>query len=150
MPVKTAPSSTSFSGEGLFVVAPWEVESVWAVAWPLLGPAVAESGGRWDEAAVKARLLKGDQHLWTWWSSRGALACAVVSEVNRYPTGLQVCDLWFCGGHGLSEWCGPMLAAIEAWARRIGCHRIMVSGRVGWERVLPGFERTGIVLEKEL
>jgi hypothetical protein len=39
---------------------------------------------------------------------------------------------------------------IEAWAASLGCTRMRVTGRRGWQRVLKGFEQTGVILEKDL
>jgi hypothetical protein len=39
---------------------------------------------------------------------------------------------------------------IESWARTMGCYAIEIVGREGWQRVLPDYKRTAVVLEKPL
>lgn len=61
--------------------------------------------------------------------------CEIVAAVGRQSKSGQLEEVY---------------AAIEKWAREIGCIRIRVIGRKGWLRKFPEFTQTGIVIEKEL
>lgn len=80
------------------------------------------------------------------------IAGVVVTEVFTTPRGQQ-CRIWAAvGTHENSAKDETLLlyAAIEKWAREIGCVAIEIWGRKGWLRWLPGYRQTAVVLEKEL
>lgn len=49
-----------------------------------------------------------------------------------------------------SESIDVTLAAIERWAKSIGCERVRLAGRKGWKRRLPNYEPIAVTLEKVL
>lgn len=62
-----------------------------------------------------------------------------------------ICWLWV--GCGTESWKGQFergIYEIERWAKSIGCNRLKIRGRVGWERKLAGFKRTAVIIEKEI
>lgn len=120
----------------------------WHVVWPLIAPAVAVSGGRYTQEMVQAGLASGKSMLWAWFAD-GGMKAAVITEINDHPS-VRICDLLFCGGREMPTWLTPMLEAIEDHARGLGCSRMAVVGRAGWERMLPGYRRTMVVCEKDL
>lgn len=72
---------------------------------------------------------------------------AVVTELLEYPN-LLACRVWLAGGD-LYE-IRSYLPALDNYARSMGCERIEVDGRRGWQKVLDGYELTRVVLTKEL
>lgn len=60
------------------------------------------------------------------------------------------CEICGAVGSATKDEIRETYAAIERWAREIGCTHMKVNGRKGWLRVLDGFKQTGIQAEKEL
>lgn len=74
----------------------------------------------------------------------------VLTEVYETPRGRMLCA-WAAAGNGNSlETITHAYDAIERWAREIGCVSVEIRGRKGWKKVLPGFNETGVILEKSL
>lgn len=90
----------------------------------------------------------GHKQLWMT-EADGVVRAVVVTQV--YPT-LKgpICCVWAaCGDSGIESLLA-VLAEIEKWARSMNCVALEIRGRKGWKRVLPEFEQTGILLEKNL
>ena len=81
------------------------------------------------------------------WPSNNAV---VVTEIVVYP---QLKDLhFFLAGGNLDE-LKAMRPIIEDWGRSIGCTRVSLAGRKGWERTFlkdEGYRPNWFVLSKEL
>ena len=81
------------------------------------------------------------------WPSNNAV---VVTEIVVYP---QLKDLhYFLAGGNLDE-IKAMRPVIEDWGRSIGCTRVSLAGRKGWERTFlkdEGYKPKWFVLSKEL
>jgi hypothetical protein len=75
---------------------------------------------------------------------------AIVTEVIVYP---QSKDLhFFLAGGNLDE-LKDMTPEIERWGRSVGCTRVTLAGRRGWERTFlkdQGYEPKWLILSKEL
>lgn len=93
-------------------------------------------------------IASGSKQLWMTEADSQVMA-VVVTHVYATQRG-KVCGVCAaCGNSGI-EALLSVLAEIEKWARSIDCVAIEVRGRKGWLRVLPEFEQTGIILEKDL
>ena len=57
--------------------------------------------------------------------------------------------IWIAAGEGI-EHAPSVLEPIEAWFKSMGCSRVEISGRKGWERILPDYDFKAVVLVKEL
>lgn len=81
------------------------------------------------------------------WPSNNAV---VVTEIVVYP---QLKDLhYFLAGGNLDE-LKAMRPIIEAWGKEVGCTRVSLAGRKGWERTFlkdEGYRPNWFVLSKEL
>jgi hypothetical protein len=94
------------------------------------------------ERAVRAMVRQGLAQRWQ--ASDGSV---IVSQLRSEPGG-DVCDLWLAEGT-----LAPLLELHEevcAWARDQGCRKMRIIGRPGWQKVLSGYDQTGVVLEREL
>lgn len=110
--------------------------------WPWLKAAIAHGGDTHRKRHLRERIADGRAQLWTWPDA------AAVTELITYDTGMRDCRWWLAGGNMKTLINGQ--AEIEAWARRQGCHRVTITGRKGWERVLPEYKPQFTVLTKEL
>lgn len=81
------------------------------------------------------------------WPSNNAV---VVTEIVVYP---QLKDLhFFLAGGNLDE-LKAMRPIIENWGKSVGCTRVSLAGRKGWERTFlkdEGYKPNWFVLSKEL
>src|SRR3954469_2976868 len=111
-------------------------------AW---GPAIARVLARWPEqsvADVLQAVADGTAQLFAV-NGDGVIVTRLVQEPGRL-----VCLVWLASGD-----LEPLLERyvdIEAWAAREGAVAMRIQGRAGWLRVLPGFRKAGVILEKEL
>jgi hypothetical protein len=75
---------------------------------------------------------------------------AVVTEIIVYP---QLKDLhYFLAGGDLDE-LKMMRPLIESWGKSIGCTRVSLAGRPGWQKTFlkdEGYEPKWFILSKEL
>ena len=116
--------------------------------WHHVAPYIARGMTGLDTLeGVKTAIEQRQAQLWAVWEGQRCLA-ALVTKITDHDKG-RVCTIAHCGGIELCSW-REHLNVLEAWAREKGCCRIDIVGRKGWERVLPGFEQTGVVLEKKL
>ena len=116
-------------------------------AWAFLQPAAARTG-HYTEESVRGALLIGEFQLWC--AFRGeTMVATCLTETARFPAGMR-CEVVLCGGTDLHEWLKPCLAVIEAWAKEMGCERMRIEGRPGWERALPDYDKRSVVLVKDL
>lgn len=58
--------------------------------------------------------------------------------------------IWIGVGLNARQWCGTAEREISAFAREIGCNRLLIEGRKGWRRILPHWTQIGDDLELPL
>ena len=106
--------------------------------------ALEYSGGTHTLDDIAAGIMSNRFQLWPGQSS------AVVTEIIVYP---QLKDLhFFLAGGDLDE-LKHMRPHIEAWGKSVGCTRVTLAGRKGWERTFlkdEGYEPQWFILSKEL
>ena len=106
--------------------------------------ALEYSGGTHSFDDIAAGVLASKFQLWPNHNS------AVVTEIVVYP---NVKNLhYFLAGGNLDE-LKMMRPHIEAWGKSIGCTRVTLAGRKGWERTFlkdEGYTPQWFVLSKEL
>lgn len=86
-----------------------------------------------------------------WVAHDGQKAQAVaVTEIVSYPTGLLACGCVLMAGENAKEWLPAMKQELEAYAAARGCALSEMGGRKGWQRLLPDYQWTGVLLEKNL
>jgi len=106
--------------------------------------ALEYSGGTHSFDDIAAGVLAKKFQLWPNHNS------AVVTEIVVYPKTKNL--HFFLAGGNLDE-LKMMRPYIEAWGKSIGCTRVTLAGRKGWERTFlkdEGYEPQWFVLSKEL
>ncbi len=101
-----------------------------------------ERTGLSDFADVEKDVLEGRQLLWLVISDK--IEAAGTTHLSR-----GVCTITACGGHLMDRWVS-LHKRIEKYAKDEGCRAVRIYGRPGWERVLDGYRREFVVLEKAL
>lgn len=81
------------------------------------------------------------------WAGKNA---AAVTEVREYPEA-RVINLLHAGGD-MGSLVNELLPVLYKFGADVGCTRLMILGRKGWERVLKteGYEHAATVLTKSL
>ncbi len=126
----------------------YEVEALWAEVLPYLQKVIAVQD-EWTADAVFAKLTNPyDPTPFQLWHEPGRYA--LVTQIQAFPSGKRKCVLFLCGGEDVAAMADAQ-KAVERWALRyMGCHRMLISGRKGWLKVLDGYEVTNTVMEKNL
>jgi hypothetical protein len=118
--------------------------------WPHVRGLIIEAMRRGDLSAywpVESAVLQGRALLWLVWNGQ-TIEAATITEICQSEW-RKVCVIVACGGKDMSRWL-PLLDGIEQYAKAEGCSATRIMGREGWQRALPDYRRTKIVLEKEL
>lgn len=125
----------------------WEVPQVWPQVLPMVQK-VIDVQDEWTAASVFQKLVNPvDPMPFQLWLGDGF---AMVSQIQTFPSGKRKCMLFLCGGENI-EAIASAQGEVEAWAMRFwGCHKMMISGRRGWLKVLDGYEATNTVMEKNI
>lgn len=58
--------------------------------------------------------------------------------------------IWIGCGINVRDWCGTAEREVSAFAKEIGCNRLLIEGRRGWRRILPHWTQIGDDLELKL
>ena len=130
----------------LVCVDPERVHQIWPHVRDLLKAACRRTNLN-AFADIEADIRSGRSLLWLAWNGRAIEAAAATILINS-DTG-RVCIITVCGGREMNRWL-PLLAEIEAYARREGCTRVRIFGRKGWLRVLDDYEQKHIIMDKDL
>lgn len=127
----------------LVYVPPERVGEFWPLARPYVSAAMERASLR-TVAGAEYDALTGQAQLWLAITSDQQVIGAGVTEIIG-----PACWIIAWGSDDQKR-CAPLLEVIEEFARENGCARVRLCGRLGWQRVLPGFKPQAVVLEKEL
>lgn len=125
-----------------------DVETSWKQVEPFIDAALARGGYRHSLDEVRTKCRDRDAQLWVGLGPSGLEAVAV-TEIAAYP-GAKVARVWIFSATDAPDWIANHLGAIEEWARAEGCEQLEMSGRLGWQRRLPGWSAREIIMTKEL
>lgn len=117
-------------------------EETFTRVWPWLDAAAKPYGRTTSRECVLLRLLDGRAQLWT------DATAALVTSIERHDTGLADLYGWLAGGDmdGLLR----IHERAEVWAREAGIDRLMISGRKGFIKTLPGYRVISTTIVKDL
>ncbi|KVU10659.1 hypothetical protein WK62_05185 [Burkholderia ubonensis] len=131
----------------LYGIPAASIPEVWGEVCPWIAAACRTSRGKFDENDILRGLLDRDDQLWIW---KTPTAFAVgVTRLVHYPKQM-VCTVRIVTGRNRREWEQQCVEQIEAWAKAQGCHAMELQARPGWEKVLAGYDKTHVYLEKQL
>lgn len=74
------------------------------------------------------------------------LLSAWVTTIENSPSNKWIRVMW-AGGKDMDKWL-HFIDAIAQWGKSLGCKKMVITGRPGWEKKLPDFKKTSVVLEK--
>lgn len=131
----------------LICVPPHLMGDLLPIALPMIDRAYVEVGLNLPEWLV-GDLEKGHALLWLAVDGEGLIMGTLVTALVKRPVGL-VCRMMACSGERLQIW-REFHLEIERYAKGEGCVKVELEGRPGWARALSGYQRTRVVLEKDL
>ncbi len=124
------------------------IAGLWDQILPFVPTIIERSGGRISLDTLADSLLRGDRQMWIVWD--GANVKAVVgTDIGTLPTGLKVCTIQFATGDNSNAWI-HLIHEIEDWAVKNGCTKLDMWARKGWQRKLPDYKMTHVMLEKDI
>lgn len=121
--------------------------------WPLVEGFIEKSfaSGTSDESPddIRCALLKGHALLWiVIQEPYKTIVAAGTTQIVKTARG-KICIFGNLGGEGMRDWFS-FIADLEDYARAEGCKRARFYGRPGLERILRGYEKPWVTLEKAL
>lgn len=118
--------------------------------WPAVMPMV-EEGYRANDlflpVNIEKDLIDGLKLLWLACDG-GHILAVMVTELELRPSG-KICYLGATCGRDLRSW-KNLQQKIENYAKSEGCSKLVIEGRKGWIRALPGFCEVRSTIEKQL
>lgn len=103
-------------------------------------------GRYWPEDIADA-VRRRDMQLWV--VLRGdELRGIILTQVVVWPR-VKVCCLFGVAGYGVREWL-HVREQLRQWGREQGCAVMEVSGRHGWQRLLPDYELSGSIYTRSV
>ncbi len=121
--------------------------------WPevrgLLHSALEYSGGRFSEKSILDCILTGEMQLWVVMDGIDIISVFVTNIMN-YRTGLRVCDIILLSGNNMVKWLPDCTDRISEWASQIGCTKIQMMGRPGWEKALKNWGKISVAMERSV
>lgn len=128
-------------------IHPSLLEKVWPLVEPLIDR-VCRFGGEYQPSTVLLKCLNTEAQLWCIFDDGRPIGAAVTEIIDKDLR--RDCNIWLCAGSYSDQARDSLLREIEDWARKVGCERVQLVGRRGWEKKLPGYRRTRVILEKRL
>lgn len=101
--------------------------------------------GKWTPQELIDEVLSGARQLWVAWD--GEVRAAVLTSVAWGECPVLVVS--HGAGTGRKDW-AHLMDDVAEWGRQMGCKRLEVVARPGWERVFKDMKKTHVVLEKRL
>jgi hypothetical protein len=133
----------------LMCVDPARVREMWPhVEW-LIENALWTGTGDESMDDIRDDVFAARALLWVVWSeSKAAVLAAGTTKLIETAQG-KVCILSTCAGRDIKQW-QSFIADIEEYARREGCAFSRLYGRPGWERILRGYAKPWVTIQKAL
>lgn len=128
-----------------------EDEIPWEEIKELISSACRYNNPRTSADDYRQDLESGKKQLWlaveTSSLSHEILGLAITS-IDDYRQ-MRCGSIWVCTGKQLNKWL-HFIYEIENWARQQGCKRMINYARPGFERLINGYTKTHVILEKDL
>lgn len=108
-----------------------------------------KSGGHWTADFLLEELQADRLQLWLVLKERRQMKAALITDIRPYPNGLKTCMVTVVVGQEPRAWIGLQDVLCD-WAKRSGCEKMEVIGRLGWKRILTDWQASAMFYEKSL
>ncbi len=115
--------------------------------FPYLDSFVERSRDRYDIEDVFNNIKKG---YWTLWvvHKDSELKAVLITQIIEYPK-LRELQIIMCVGEKHKDWYS-LISRMEEYAKLTGCKKVTAITRPGWEKVMQGYKKSHIYLERDL
>lgn len=132
----------------LLLIPAGKIDAEWHLVAELIDDA-CKRDGTYTADDVKTWLRDGRMYLFLAWSKARGVEGLAVAEPLQHAL-LRSLNVFIVTGRELARW-AHLMTQIEAWAKHVhGCTRSIFTCREGYHRVIPGYRKTHIVMEKDL
>lgn len=146
-PTAHSPSPSLAVEPALQAIPPEHLGDVFPMIKDLMEGVAERSNGVLTVPAMLHAFAHKKWFLWVVWD--GSVRGIVGTELHIARSGMRICSIHFCTGHGAKDWT-HLLSEIEDWARANDCTRIDMLARKGWAKHLPEYRMSHVLLEKDL
>lgn len=131
----------------LHIVPVKDLEKHRTIVLPYISSFVERSKGRFDSDYVFERIKK---EMWTLWvvHENLELRAVLLTQIIKYPK-LREFQIIMCVGRNHKDWYS-LVTRMEEYAKLIGCKKLTAVTRPGWEKVMVGYKKSHIYLERDL
>lgn len=127
------------------------LQVMWPMLAPLLQKAVDYSDGATTLEETAQDLVAKRKQLWVVVTDDKAVKAALVSNLQRFSTGIVQASILLLGGEqGHLKDIMKLLPEFEAWAKTEGCNRVRFLLRKGWAKHLPEYDLAAYVMVKSI
>lgn len=131
-------------------IAVWEIPLQWHRIAELLLPVMKRDEVDNTLEDVRQFLLSGNMQAWLIdWETVFITQIQPFGADSKNPT-KRVCAIIFCAGKDLERWLPYAKTHFKEWAKSMNCSKLRISGRDGWEKILPDFKRISITVECDI
>ena len=131
-------------------VARWEILMQWHRLAELLLPVMKRNEVDNTLEDVRQFLLCESMQAWhVNWETVFITQIQPFGADAKNPT-KRVCAIVYCAGKDLERWLPYARTHFKEWAKAMNCSKLRITGRDGWERILPDFKRISITVECDI
>ncbi len=147
-PQSTARSITSSTGARLFTVHSFEVDQLWGHVAHHISRWV-DYDDTWTLQGVKEEIQAGRAQLWCIYKDQ--IIGVIVTRIH-VTDAAKIGHIWGCGGNlkPVKDDALGVFGIIEDWFREKGCKFVDWTGREGWTKIFPDYQRHAVVMRKRL
>lgn len=154
--LETERSHTSFSGDSsppvLARVPRRNLPDVLPAVRKRIESVVEQSEGRYSLAGLEKALMEGR---WTLWivlqqvDGKAVDRAVMASQILESVSGQKIASIAFLTGENRKTWL-HLVSEFEKAMKAEGCTRMEMTVRKGWQRELPDYRMSHVLLEKDL
>lgn len=132
----------------MFTVLSFEVDQWWGhVAHHI--KRWADYDESWTLSGIKDEIKAGRAQLWC--IHKDEIVGVIVTRIHETDS-VTIGHIWGCAGDlkPVKDDAIEFFGVIEDWFRQMGCKFVDWTGRAGWERIFPDYQRHAVVMRKRL
>lgn len=114
---------------------------------PYIDSFVERAGGRYDIDDVFFNIKEGCWKLWVVHENL-VIRAVLITQFIQYPK-VKELQIIMCVGESYEDWYF-LVNKMEEYASLSGCKKITAVTRPGWEKIMRGYKKTHVYLERNL
>lgn len=131
----------------LHIVPTEDIDKYQDILSPYMESFVTLLKGRYEYNDIFEQIKSGKWKLWV--THQGLeLQAVIITQIVEYPR-VREFQILLCHGEDYKKWY-DLISEMEAYAGLSGCNKIAALGRTGWEKIMHGYKKSYICLERDL